>query len=84
MAKDVFINLEESLQLLWPLGLTVGHQESDERLTVRPPQLHAPLQLLRHTGRIRQHDLMHFTKLGDAPNAHNIYNYNQNATAPTA
>lgn len=37
MVNDVFINLKESLEQLWPLGLTVGHQEGDESLTVRPP-----------------------------------------------
>lgn len=54
MAEGVFIDLRESLQQLWLLGVTVGHEEGDESLTVRPPQLHAPLQLFKHTGGIRQ------------------------------
>lgn len=53
VAKGVFINLRKSLQQLWPLGLTVRHQEGNESLTVRPPQLHTPLQLLKYTNRIR-------------------------------
>lgn len=77
MAKGVFINLKESFQQLWPLGLTVGHQEGDESLTMRPPQLHTPLQLVKYTNGISQLDLMHVFKLGDQLNANNIYHDKQ-------
>lgn len=45
MAECIFINLKESLEQFWLLGLLVSHQEGDESFTVRPPQLHVPLQL---------------------------------------
>lgn len=52
MAEGVLEHLGESVQQLGPLGLTVGHQEGDESLAVRPPQLHAPLQLVQN-GKVR-------------------------------
>lgn len=45
MAERILVNVKESLQQLRLLGVTVGHEESDESLAVRPPQLHVPLQL---------------------------------------
>lgn len=49
VAEGVLVKLSESAQQLCLAGVFVGHQEGHERFAVRPPQLHAPLQLLRNT-----------------------------------
>lgn len=44
--ERVIINLEEPAEQLRFPGLTVGQEDGDQSLAVRPPELHAPLQLL--------------------------------------
>lgn len=64
MAEGVLEHLGESVQQLGPLGLTVGHQEGDESLAVRPPQLHAPLQLVQN-GKVRRSECVRATGEGN-------------------
>lgn len=76
VAEAVVVNLKEPLQQLRPFGLTVGHEEGDESLTVGPPQLHVPLQLPQHSSFISpilQKDPENMMKVSDLGGAVTIH-----------